>query len=118
MFWAETVTQAAIMMLQSIVFILLPNRSASGFSAASRRCSGCRCSAVLCYRIDRVEKRKPVEVRVSGVNRLDPILSHQDRGMRVKDQIAGNSGDIGEDFRCHMAMPIGFRQEPQAWGGK
>ena len=69
-------------------------------------------------RIYCVQKRKPVEGRVSCVNRLDPVLSHQDRRMCVKDQIAGNAGDIGKDFSCHVTMPVCLRQNPQARGGE
>ena len=93
-------------------------RSASGFDAASRQYPGYRCAALFRDRIDCVQKRKPVEVRVSCANRLDPVFSHQDRSMCVKDQIAGNVGDIGKDFSRHMTMPVGLRQDPQSWGGK
>ena len=38
--------------------------------------------------------------------------------MGIKDQIAGNAGNIGEDFSRHMAMSICLYQDPQARGCK
>ena len=69
-------------------------------------------------RIHSIQERKPVEVRVFRVDGLDPVFSHQDGRVRIKDQIAGDVGNFGKDFSRDMAMPVCFRQNSQARGRK
>ena len=63
--------------------------------------------------IDRVQKGETVEIGVSGVNGADTILSHQDRGMRVENQIARDSGHFGKHLRGRMSVTIGLGQKSE-----
>ena len=50
-------------------------------------------------RIDYLKKRKTVEVRVPSADFGDPVLTHEDRRMRVVNEIAGEPRKLGNDLR-------------------
>jgi hypothetical protein len=88
-------------------------RAASGFAARAPHYPACRGSAMFRNGIYRVKKWEPIEIRVFRVDRLDAVLPHQDRRVRIKYQIAGEIRDLDENFSRNMAMPISLRQDPQ-----
>lgn len=92
-----------------LAILRLDRKSATRATA----CPGPAGAAYFRRGIDRVQKGETVEVGISGVNGADPILPHQDGSMRVKNQIARNSGHFGEHLCGSMTVPIGLDQNPQ-----
>jgi hypothetical protein len=58
-------------------------------------------------RVDHLEKRKSMEVRVPRADFIDSVLTHQDRRMRIVDQIAGKPRKFGDDLGRNGGMSLG-----------
>jgi hypothetical protein len=56
--------------------------------------------------IDDLEKRKSVEVCISGVDSPDAMFPHEDGSMRIMEEIAGKVRQLREDLSCHLGVPL------------
>ncbi len=46
-----------------------------------------------------------MEVGVSGANPANTMLAHQDCGMGVMQEVAGQMGKLSKDLSCHLGVP-------------
>lgn len=69
-------------------------------------------------RIDRLEKGKPVEVRVSGVDRLDTVLFHEDRRSGIVHDVALQVREFGNDFGRHSLVAFRRTENADPRGGE
>lgn len=58
--------------------------------------------------IEHVDEGKAVEITVVRINGPHAVLSHQNCGLDVEDDIAGDTWNLGEHFGRHMRMPLGL----------
>ena len=63
--------------------------------------------------VDDLEKGETVEIRVSRINFPDSVLTHQDGGMGVVEQITGQVWKLLEELISDSGMAVGFDQNPQ-----
>jgi len=56
-------------------------------------------------RINHLEKRKSMEVSIPGTNPMDAMFAHQDCGMGVVQEVAGQMGKLGKDLSGDLGMP-------------
>ena len=64
--------------------------------------------------INHIEKREPVEVRVSRVDCLKTMLSHQDGSVRIKHDVAAQTRHLRKNSGGDLAVPVRLHQNPQA----
>lgn len=75
-------------------------------------------SAIIRNRVYRIQKRKPIKVRVPRIDFANTILSHQDSCVCIKYQIALDPRNFGKHFGGHMVMAIRFGKNLKSRGGK
>jgi hypothetical protein len=51
-----------------------------------------------------LEKRKSMEIRVSGANPANAMFTHQDCRMGIMEQIASQIRELREDLSGHLSM--------------
>ena len=55
--------------------------------------------------IDHLEKGKSMEVGVAGANPPNAVFAHEDCGMGVMQEVAGQMGKFGKDLSSHLGVP-------------
>jgi hypothetical protein len=56
--------------------------------------------------IDDLEKGKSMEVRITGADSPDAMLTHEDGSMPIVEEIAGKVRKLCEDLSCHLGVPL------------
>ena len=46
-----------------------------------------------------------MEVGVPRANPPNAVFAHEDRGMGVMEEVAGQMGKLGKDLPCHLGVP-------------
>lgn len=67
--------------------------------------------ALLLYRIDDFEEWKTLEMGVMGVDSSNSMLSHENRGVRIEYEIAGNPWDRCNRLFEYFLMPWSFLED-------
>jgi hypothetical protein len=57
-------------------------------------------------RIDHFKKWELIEIRVSGADSSDPVLAHENGGVRVMEEVAGKVWHLHDDFSRNISMSI------------
>jgi len=55
--------------------------------------------ASLRCRVDGFEKWEPVEIRVPSIDPVDPVFAHEDRRLRVIEEVAAQERRLAHDLR-------------------
>jgi hypothetical protein len=64
-------------------------------------------------RLDDLKKGEPPEVRVSRANSADAVLAHQDRGMRIVNEIAREPWKLSDELRGDRRVTFGGTRTPR-----
>jgi small subunit ribosomal protein S9 len=92
---------------------LRPALKKEGFLEALRRATH-RYS----IRLEDLDEREAVEIRVSRADAADSVLAHQDCCVCVMDQIAGKPGKFADDQRCNVSVTLGRNQNAKPRRGQ
>ena len=65
-------------------------------------------------RVDHFEKRKAMEVGVSGTNPANTMFAHQDGGVGVMEQVAREMRKLGKQLPSHLRVPRGGNNYTQS----
>lgn len=55
--------------------------------------------------IDHLDEGKPMKVCVPGANPPNAVFAHQDCGVGVMQEVAGQVGKFGKDLSGHLGVP-------------
>lgn len=69
-------------------------------------------------RIDDLEKREAVEVCVPRADLADAVFAHQNSGVRVMNEVAGQLRHLVNEVLCDIGVPRRRHQYAQTWRGK
>jgi len=84
-------------------------KSAARFAA----CAGFAGSAIICNWIYCIQERKPVEIRISGIDCAETILSHQNGRMGIEYEVACDSWNFGKHLGGNMPMSACLDENPK-----
>ncbi len=68
-------------------------------------------------RVDDLKEGKAMEVRVSGVDLTNAVLSKEYRRVRVVGQVSAQVGKFGKRFRRHVRMTRSLDEDLKTRGG-
>src|SRR5581483_6287942 len=57
--------------------------------------------------IDNLDEWEPVEVHIACADAANAVLPHEDSGVRIVQDIAGQERQFAEDLRCYVWMALG-----------
>jgi hypothetical protein len=66
--------------------------------------------------IDNLEKGKSVEIRITGADSSDSMLTHEDSSMCIVDEIAREVRDLCDDLPCNFGVP--WRRDKDTESGR
>lgn len=69
-------------------------------------------------RIEHLQKRETVEIRVPGADAPDSMLAHEDGRVGIVDEIAGEVRQLGNDLLGDFGVPLRLDENAQPRRGK
>ena len=66
-------------------------------------------------RIDDFQKRELVEISISGTNLPNAVLTHENCGVSIVEQIAGDVWQLENDFAGDIGMTVGRDENSEPW---
>jgi hypothetical protein len=69
-------------------------------------------------RVDNFYKRELIEVSISGANAADAVLAHENRSVRVVNEIAAKVRHLPDDLGCDVRMLWCRHENRKTWRGE
>src|SRR5881227_3730469 len=64
--------------------------------------------------INNLKERKSAKVGVSRADLPDPVLAHENRSVRIVEQVAGDVRQFGQDLGGDVSMPLSRDENSQS----